>query len=48
MAKNHNADIKNHNNVNLSRNNSTYKATTDNHGQQKNSTSPKFQPKKGK
>lgn len=43
---NHNADIKNHNNTTLDKNNATYRNAQDNHANQLNPNNPKFQPQK--
>ena len=43
---NHQADIKNHNNTTLDRNNAAYKNATNNHADQLNPNSSKFQPVK--
>lgn len=40
---NHQADIKNHNNTTLDRNNETYKKATDNHAKQLNQNNQLFQ-----
>ncbi len=40
---NHNADIKNHNNTTLDKNNDTYRQATDNHADQLNPNNQRYQ-----